>query len=116
MLMLCYAKCSTCRKAEKWLQEHEVSFVKRDIRDENPTARELREWQKKSGMEWKKFFNTSGRLYKDNNIKERLKEMDEEEIVGLLASDGMMVKRPLLIDGDTVLVGFRKEEWEAALL
>lgn len=112
MLLVCYEKCGTCRKAEKWLQEHEIDYDKRDIKTKNPTVKELKKWQKESGLEWKKFFNTSGRLYKENHVKDRLKDMTEEEIIELLASDGMMVKRPILITDDAVLVGFKEPEWE----
>ncbi len=115
MLFVCYAKCGTCRKAEKWLAGHGIAFEKRDIREQKPTAAELKEWQKASGLEWKKFFNTSGRIYKENHIKDRLKDMSEEEIIELLASDGMLVKRPVLITDDRVLVGFRESEYETLL-
>ena len=115
MLMICYNKCGTCRKAKKWLEEHGISFTERDIKTANPTAAELKKWQKQSGVEWRKFFNTSGRLYKENNIKDRLKEMSEKEIIELLASDGMMVKRPILITGDKVLIGFKENEYETLL-
>ena len=91
MLFVCYAKCGTCRKAEKWLAGHGIAFEKRDIREQKPTAAELKEWQKASGLEWKKFFNTSGRIYKENHIKDRLKDMSEEEIIELLASDGLFL-------------------------
>lgn len=115
MLFVCYAKCGTCRKAEKWLNEHGFAFEKRDIREQNPTAEELKQWQEASGLEWKKFFNTSGRAYKENHIKDRLKNMTEEEIIALLAADGMLVKRPILAAGDRVLVGFRESEYETLL-
>ena len=112
MLFICYPKCSTCKKAEKWLAENGVSFEIRDIKLENPTDDELRGWYEKSGLPLKRFFNTSGMLYRDMNLKERIPEMTEDEQLSLLATDGMLVKRPILIDGDSVLVGFREKEWE----
>ncbi len=115
MLFVCYAKCGTCRKAEKWLNEHGFAFEKRDIKEQNPTAEELKKWQKAGSLEWKKFFNTSGKVYKENHIKDRLKDMTEEEIVTLLASDGMLVKRPVLVTDDRVLIGFRESEYETLL-
>lgn len=115
MLFVCYAKCETCRKAEKWLNEHGFAFEKRDIKEHNPTADELKQWQKASGLEWKKFFNTSGRVYKENHIRDRLKDMNDEEIVSLLAADGMLVKRPVLIADDKVLLGFKESEYETLL-
>ena len=115
MKIVCYAKCGTCRKAKKWLNDHALEFEERDIKEQNPTAAELKRWQKKSGLEWKKFFNTSGKSYKDNHIKDRLKDMSEKEIIELLASDGMLVKRPILITDDKVLVGFRESEYETLL-
>ena len=115
MLMICYNKCGNKKKKKKWLEEHGISFTERDIKTENPTAAELKKWQKQSGVEWRKLFNTSGRLYKENNIKDRLKEMSDKEIVELLASDGMMVKRPILITDDKVLIGFKENEYETLL-
>lgn len=112
MLFIYYPKCNTCQKAKKWLDEHDVEYEWRDIKEENPSAEELREWHKKSGLELKKFFNTSGLLYKSMNLKERLPEMSEEEKLELLASDGMLVKRPLLITDDKVLVGFQEAAYD----
>lgn len=115
MLFVYYPKCTTCQKAKKWLDEHDVEYEWRDIKEENPSVEELREWHKKSGLELKKFFNTSGLLYKSMNLKEKLPEMSEEEKLELLASDGMLVKRPLLITDDKVLVGFREAGYEEAI-
>ena len=112
MIFICYPKCSTCRKAEKYLQDHKIEYTKRDIKTDNPTADELRAWQKNSDLPLKKFFNTSGQLYKALGLKDRLKDMTEEEQLTLLATDGMLVKRPILVDGERVLVGFHPEEWE----
>lgn len=112
MLVLCYPKCSTCKKALKWLDEQKIEYEIRDIRRDNPTEQELREWHRKSGLPLKKFFNTSGSLYKEMKLKDRLPQMTEEEQYRLLASDGMLVKRPLLVDEDRVLTGFRQKEWE----
>lgn len=109
---ICYEKCSTCRKAEKWLQDKGICYEKRPIKEENPTAEEIRTWREKSGLPLKRFFNTSGQLYRSLNLKERLPDMSEEEQLQLLASDGMLVKRPILLAGDKVLVGFKEAEWE----
>lgn len=113
MLFLCYSKCTTCQKAKKWLDAKEVSYTLRDIKTENPTAEELRTWLRASGLPVKKFFNTSGLQYKALGLKDKLPTLSEEEQITLLASDGMLVKRPILVDGDTVRVGFREAEWEA---
>ena len=115
MLFVHYPKCSTCVKAKNWLESHEKTFESRDIKTENPTADELRLWYQKSGLPLKKFFNTSGILYREMELKDKLPTMSEEDQLTLLASDGMLVKRPIVVDGDTVLVGFREKEWEAAL-
>ena len=115
MTFLCYDKCGTCRKAKQWLQEQAVSCNQRDIKTENPTIGELRLWFSQSGLPLRKFFNTSGLLYKSMNLKEKLKDMTEEEQLQLLASDGMLVKRPLLILEDRVLVGFQEAEWAEVL-
>ena len=115
MLVLVYHKCSTCQKALKWLDEHKLFFEERPIIEENPTYEELKEWYEKSGMPLKKFFNTSGILYKEMNLKDKLPNMSEAEQYDLLASNGMLVKRPLLINSGKVLVGFKETEWEAAL-
>ena len=112
MLFVCYPKCSTCKKAEKWLEARGAEFEFRDIKTDNPTAEELKEWHRKSGLPLKRFFNTSGNLYKEMKLKDRLPEMSEEEQIELLSTDGMLVKRPILVDGDTVLVGFKEKEWE----
>lgn len=112
MLVLVYRKCSTCLKALKWLEEHEVNFIERPIVEENPTYEELKEWYEKSGLPLKKFFNTSGLTYKDMNLKEKIPMMSEEEQLRLLATNGMLVKRPLVAGDDFVLTGFREKEWE----
>ena len=115
MQLICYPQCSTCRKAKKWLETKGLAFEERHIRDNKPTIEELRAWHKQSGLPLKKFFNTSGQLYKQLALKDRLPAMSEDEQLALLASDGMLVKRPLLIGGDFVLVGFRETEWKAVL-
>ena len=115
MLFLCYPKCSTCRKAQDWLDDHGIAYDLRDIKLNNPTAEELTLWYRKSGLPLKKFFNTSGLQYKALGLKDKLPAMGEEEQIALLATDGMLVKRPLLIGEEFVLTGFRPGEWEAAL-
>lgn len=112
MLFVCYPKCTTCQKAKKWLEEQEMEFELRDIKEENPTKEELRGWYQKSRLPLKRFFNTSGMLYKEMKLKDRLPEMSEEEQLELLSTDGMLVKRPILVTEDKVLVGFRQKEWE----
>ena len=112
MLVLVYRKCSTCQKALKWLEDNQVSFEERPIKEQNPTFEELKEWHQKSGMPLKKFFNTSGLLYKELQLKDKLPEMSEEEQLKLLATDGMLVKRPLVIGEDFVLTGFKESEWK----
>lgn len=112
MLFVCYPKCTTCQKAKKWLTEKGISFVERDIKTENPTKEELEAWYKKSGLPLKRFFNTSGILYKEMKLKDRLPEMTEDEQLTLLSTDGMLVKRPILISDEQVLVGFKEKEWE----
>ncbi len=112
VLFLEYPKCTTCKKAKKWLEEHKVDFEDRDIREKNPAEEELKTWYEKSGLPLKRFFNTSGLLYKSMNLKDRLPHMSDDEAYALLASDGMLVKRPLLISGDRVCVGFKEVEWE----
>ncbi len=112
VLFLEYPKCTTCKKAKKWLEEHKVDFEDRDIWEKNPAEEELKTWYEKSGLPLKRFFNTSGLLYKSMNLKDRLPDMSEEEQLKLLATDGMLVKRPLLISGDRVCVGFKEVEWE----
>jgi len=112
ILVLEYPKCSTCKKALKWLEENEVSFTERHIVEENPSEQELTEWYHKSGLPLKKFFNTSGNLYKEMNLKDKLPQMSEEEQLRLLATNGMLVKRPLVVGEDFVLTGFKEAEWE----
>ena len=112
MKVLVYRKCSTCQKALKWLETHQISFDERPIVEENPTAEELKEWYERSGLPLKRFFNTSGQIYRNNNIKDRLPNMSEEEQYDLLATDGMLVKRPLIVADDYVLVGFKEKEYE----
>ena len=116
MKFICYPKCSTCRKAKKWLDEHNVEYTERHIADEKPTYDELKEWHEKSGLPLKKFFNTSGMLYKEMGLKDQLPGMSEEEQLKLLATNGMLVKRPLVVGDDFVLTGFREKEWEEKLL
>ena len=111
-LFLEYPKCSTCRKAKKYLEENQVEFVDRHIVEANPTTEELKEWITKSGLPVKKFFNTSGKLYKEMGLKDKLASMSEEEQIELLASNGMIVKRPLIIEEGRVLVGFKEAEWK----
>lgn len=113
---ICYDRCSTCRKAEAWLHEHGISFEKRPIKENNPSAEELHDWVARSGRPPKAFFNTSGLLYKQQNLKEKLPHMSDKEQLTLLATDGMLVKRPLWISDDVVLVGFRPEEWHERLI
>lgn len=115
MQFICYPKCSTCQKAKKWLEEKGVAFEERHIKDDKPGVEELRAWYKESGLPLKKFFNTSGLLYKELQLKDKLPAMSEEEQITLLATDGMLVKRPLLIGDGFVLVGFKEAEWAAAL-
>ena len=115
MLVLVYRKCSTCQKALKWLEEHKIFFEERAIVDENPTYEELKEWYEKSGLPLKKFFNTSGLLYKSMELKDKLPQMSEDEMLKLLATDGMLVKRPLLVGDDFVLVGFKETQWAERL-
>lgn len=115
MLFLCYPKCSTCQKAKAWLDERGISYELRDIKTDNPTAEELTLWYRKSGLPLKKFFNTSGLQYKALGLKDKLPGMSEAGQLALLATDGMLVKRPLLVGDSFVLTGFRAAEWEAAL-
>lgn len=115
MLFLCYPKCSTCKKAQAWLDGQGAAYDRRDIKAENPTVEELAGWYHKSGLPLKRFFNTSGLQYKALHLKDKLANMTEEEQLTLLASDGMLVKRPILVDGDRVLVGFREAEWAETL-
>ena len=115
MLFLCYPKCSTCQKAKAWLEERGISYDLRDIKQDNPTVEELTAWYRKSGLPLKKFFNTSGLQYKSLGLKDKLTAMSEDEQLALLATDGMLVKRPLLVGEDFVLTSFRAAEWEARL-
>jgi arsenate reductase len=115
MLFFCYPKCTTCQKARAWLEEHQIAVDFRDIKENRPTEAELREFWQKSGLPLRRFFNTSGLQYKALSLKEKLPTLTEEEQLALLASDGMLVKRPLLIGEDFVLVGFKPDIWEAAL-
>ena len=110
--LICYDKCTTCRKAQKWLDANNIPYTIRPIKEENPTKEELKKWIPLSGKETRKFFNTSGQLYRSMKLSEKVKTMSNEEMLNLLASDGMMVKRPIALDGDTVLVGFKEAEWE----
>ena len=112
MLFIQYPPCSTCQKAKKWLDAKGVSYTDRHIKEQNPSYEELKEWYEKRGLPLKKFFNTSGLLYKSMNLKEKLPAMTEEEQLRLLASDGMLVKRPILVKGDQVLTGFKEADWE----
>ena len=108
---ICYPKCTTCQKAKKWLDDNQIAYRIRDIKLENPSAEELRRWHQQSGLPLRKFFNTSGLLYKSLELKTKLPAMSEEEMLALLATDGMLVKRPLLIGDDFVLVGFQESQW-----
>lgn len=111
MLFIQYPKCSTCKKAKKWLDSKGITYTERHIAEANPSYEELKEWHQRSGLPLKKFFNTSGILYKEMNLKDRLTGMSEEEQLKLLASDGMLVKRPIIVTEQTVLTGFRENEW-----
>ena len=115
MTFICYPKCPTCQKAKRWLDENQITYDLRDIKLENPTYDELSAWYQRSGLPLKKFFNTSGLSYKALGLKEKLPNMTEEEQLALLAGDGMLIKRPLLVGDDFVLTGFRQGEWEARL-
>ena len=112
---ICYPKCTTCKKAQAWLEENNIEYVLRDIKEENPTAEELKTWQAISGQPLKKFFNTSGLLYRSLELKDKLPKMSDEEMLELLESDGMLVKRPLLVSEDFVLIGFKDEKWQKAI-
>lgn len=116
MLFLCYPKCSTCQKAKKWLEEHQLDYTQRHIVEENPTYEELYKWYQGSGLPLKRFFNTSGMLYKELQLKDKLGSMSEEEQVKLLSTNGMLIKRPLLINGEKVLLGFKEKEWQEELI
>ena len=112
---ICYPRCTTCQRAQKWLDDNGIKYELRDIKLDNPNASELAEWYNKSGLPLKKFFNTSGLLYKSLELKSKLPTMTDDEMLALLATDGMLVKRPLLITDDTVLVGFKESEWSEKL-
>ena len=116
MLFVQYPKCSTCRKAKNWLDEHNIEYESRHIVEENPQSDEIREWWEKSDLPLKRFFNTSGMKYRELKLKDKLPEMSEEEQFDLLATDGMLVKRPIVVGEDFVLVGFKQKEWEEKLL
>ena len=116
MLFIQYPPCTTCQKAKKWLDEHGIEYTDRHIKENNPTYEELKQWYQRSGLPLKKFFNTSGLLYKSMNLKEKLPAMTEEEQLRLLATDGMLVKRPIVVTENVVLTGFRAGEWEEKLL
>ncbi len=113
MLAVCYPRCSTCKKAVKWLEDNGIEYTYRDIKEDNPTEKELREWHATSGLPLKRFFNTSGMLYRDMQLKDKLPSMSEDEMFKLLASDGLLVKRPIAVADGKVLVGFKEAEWEA---
>ena len=115
MLYIEYPNCGTCRKAKKWLNEKGISYEQRDIKEQNPTVEELTEWYHRSGLPIKRFVNTSGTLYKEMKLKDRLPEMNDEEILALLATDGMLVKRPILVDEGFVITGFKEDEWKKLL-
>ena len=115
MLFVCYPKCTTCQKARKWLEANGVEFEERNIKENRPTLDELKEWHRLSGLPLKRFFNTSGLLYKELQLKDRLPAMSEEEQLALLATDGMLVKRPILVGADFVRVGFKETEWRDAV-
>lgn len=115
MLFVNYPKCTTCRKAKKFLEQKGTAFEDRNIKEQNPTAEELTGWIVKSGLPVKRFFNTSGMLYREMGLKDKLPEMSEQEMIALLATDGMLVKRPILVADETVLVGFKETEWENLL-
>ena len=116
MLFICYPKCSTCQKAKKWLDEHNIKYTERHIAEENPSYDELKKWHETSGLPLKRFFNTSGSVYRELQLKDRLAVMSEEEQLQLLSENGMLVKRPMIVKDDTVLVGFKEAEWTENLI
>lgn len=115
MLFVCYPKCTTCKKAKKWLLEKGIDFEERHIKENNPKAEELKAWHQKSELPLKRFFNTSGQIYRELKLKDKLSTMSDEEQYSLLATDGMLVKRPILISDNFVLVGFKESDWETVL-
>ncbi len=115
MLFIEYPKCTTCKKAKKWLDEHGVEYTDRHIKEDNPKFEELKKWKDESGLPLKKFFNASGMLYREMQLKDKLDSMTEDEMIKLLSTDGMLIKRPLVITDDIVLVGFKEKEWEEKL-
>ena len=112
MLFIEYPKCTTCKKAKAWLDENGIKYTDRNIKEDNPTAEDIAKWHKLSGLPIKRFFNTSGLLYKSLGLKDRVKDMSLEEAINLLATDGMLVKRPIIVDGGTILIGFKESEWD----
>lgn len=114
-IFLCYPRCTTCKKAEKWLTSNGIAVKVRDIKEDNPTAQELRLWHEKSGLPLKRFFNTSGLKYKELKLKDKLPTMTEEEQYALLATDGMLVKRPIFVDDENILVVFKEQEWQSKI-
>lgn len=114
-IVLCYPKCGTCQKAEKWLKANGIEYAYRPIKENNPTVEELKGWLKQSGQPISKFFNISGLLYKEQNMKDKVKILPENDLVDILASNGMMVKRPILLTGERVLIGFKEDEWQSLL-
>ncbi|MFV0342568.1 MAG: arsenate reductase family protein [Anaerocolumna sp.] len=115
MLYICYSKCTTCQKGKKWLEDHKLEMQVRDIKNQNPSYEELKSWYEKSELPLKNFFNTSGLVYKALNLKEKLVDMSEDEQLRLLATDGMLVKRPIIITEDQVLIGFKEKQWKSLL-
>lgn len=115
MLFICHPTCTTCKKARDYMEKHGLSYQEQDIRTENPSLAELTDWHKKSGLPLKRFFNTSGNKYRELGLTQKLPEMSEEEQLALLATDGMLVRRPILVAGDTVLVGFSEKAWDEKL-
>lgn len=116
LTFICYPRCTTCKKAQKWLDEHGFEYKIRDIKTDNPSYEEIKELYSKSGLDIKRFFNTSGNIYKEQKLKDKLPDMSEEEKLQLLSTDGMLVKRPILTDGSFVVTGFKETEWEDKLL
>ena len=116
MIFIEYPKCSTCKKAKKWLDDHNIKYEDRHIIENNPTFDELKEWYHKSNLDIKRFFNTSGMLYKEMNLKDKLPNMNEDEMLEILSTNGMLVKRPLIISDDVILTGFKEKEWEDNLI